>query len=192
MSSLRLRYLPNLPPLIQKQALALLFRFTAAAFQSDMVRLSGLSREQCLREYARFTTERAEQALRSGADLTALRERLYRNAYRLGRAAGWLLGVRTVEDVMALGRRLYGVLDIEFDGTGSGEITISRCYFSDFYSPEVCRLMSAMDRGLLAGAAGTGDLVFLQRLTEGQTCCRARFTPAASPPLIGLREEATR
>jgi hypothetical protein len=181
MDSLLLRFLDNMPPIVKRQALVQLFRSTAAAFQCDMVWLSGLSREQCLLEYARFTADRAEEALRSGGDLSELQERLYRNAYRLGRTPGWLLGVRRVEDVMALGRLLYGILDIEFYGSGSGEITISRCYFSSFYSPEVCRVMSAMDRGLLAGLAGAGDLVFIQRITEGQPCCRGRFTLAASP-----------
>ena len=44
--------------------------------------------------------------------------------------------VRSVDDVMTLGRFLYGILDIDFDGSssdsGDGEITIGRCYFSDF------------------------------------------------------------
>ena len=175
------RLLARTPESAKRQALAQLFRSTAAAFQCDMPRLSGLSREQCLLEYARFTADRAEEALRRGGDLSELEERLYRNAYRLGRMPGWLLRVQGVDDVMALGRFLYGILDIEFQGSGSGEIDISRCYFSSFYSPEVCRVMSAMDRGLLAGLAGAGDLVFNQRITEGQPCCRGRFTLAASP-----------
>lgn len=192
MGSLLLRLLANMPPMVRRQALAQLFRSTAAAFQCDRVQLSGLSREQCLREYARFTAERAEEALRSGGDLSELRGRLYRNAYRLGRVPGWLLGVRSVDDVMALGRLLYGLLDIEFHGSGSGEITIRRCYFSSFYSPEVCQVMSAMDRGLLAGLAGAGDLVFTQRITEGQPCCRGHFTLAAHPSSARLRQEQTR
>jgi hypothetical protein len=144
-----------------------------------MPRLSGLSREQCLQEYARFTAEGAEEALRRGSELAELQERLYRNAYRLGQTPGWLLCVQSVEDVMTLGSFLYGLLDIEFQGNSDGEITISRCYFSSFYSPEVCQVMSAMDRGLLAGMAGGGELVFSQRITDGQACCRAHFTPAA-------------
>ena len=181
MGSLLPRLLSRTPSIVKRQALVQLFRATAAAFQADMPRLSGLSREQCLLEYARFTADRAEQALRGGAGLSELQERLYRNAYRLGRTPGWLLRVHSVDDVMALGRLLYGILDIEFQGSGSGEITIDRCYFSRFYSPQVCQVMSAMDRGLLAGLAGTGDLVFTQRITEGRPCCRAHFTLAGSP-----------
>ncbi len=180
MNSPLFRLLGNLPPFARRQALVLLFRATAAAFQCDMPRISGLTREQSLRVYARFTTRMAEQVLASGEDLSALRERLYRNAYRLGRVPGWLLGIHTVEQVMALARILYSILDIEFYGSGNGEITISHCYFSSIYSPEVCRLMSAMDHGLLAGLSGTGQLVFTQRITEGQACCRGCFSLSVS------------
>ena len=192
MSPLLSRLLTHTPPIVKRQALVQLFRATAAAFQADMPRLSGLSQEQCLLAYARFTANQADEALRQGGDLSELQERLYRNAYRLGRTPGWLLRVRSVDDVMALGRFLYDILDIDFEGSRSGEITISRCYFSSFYSPEVCRVMSAMDRGLLAGLAGGGDLAFSQRITEGHACCRARFTLASNPALAGPWEEQTR
>jgi hypothetical protein len=196
MSPLLSRLLTHTPAVVKRQALEQLFRATAAAFQADMPRLSGLSREQCLLAYARFTANQAEEALRQGGDLSELQKRLYRNAYRLGRTPGWLLRVRSVDDVMALGRFLYDVLDIDFHGgdggSGSGEITISRCYFSSFYSPEVCQVMSAMDRGLLAGLAGGGELVFSQRITEGHACCRAGFTLAGAPSSARPWQEQTR
>jgi hypothetical protein len=189
MSPLLSRLLTHTPAIVKRQALVQLFRATAAAFQVDMPRLSGLSREQCLLAYARFTANQAGEALRQGGDLSELQERLYRNAYRLGRTPGWLLRVRSVDDVMALGRSLYDVLDIDFEGSGDGEITIGRCYFSSFYSPEACQVMSAMDRGLLAGLAGGGELVFVERITEGQPCCRARFALAGSPSSARLGQE---
>lgn len=172
-------WLPKLlnrtPAFVRRLALLQLFRATAAAYQCDMPRLRGLSHAQRLLAYARFTADRAEEALHKGDDLPGLEARLYRNAYRLGRLPGRLLRVRQVDDAMTLGRFLYGLLDIDFAGSDAGEITIGRCYFSSFYSPEVCRVMSAMDRGLLAGLAGGGDLAFSQRITEGHLCCRARF-----------------
>jgi hypothetical protein len=190
MNLLLSRLLTHQPALVKRQALVQLFRATAAAFQADMPRLSGLSREQCLLAYARFTAERADEALRQGDDLPGVQARLYENAYRLGRLPGRLLRVQGVGDTMVLGRFLYGILDIDFDGSSSdGEITIGRCYFSDFYSPEVCRVMSAMDRGLLAGLAGGGELAFSQRITEGHTCCRARFTLASKPAIVSSWEE---
>jgi len=154
-----------------------------------MPRLRGLSRGQCLLAYARFTAEQADEALRRGEDLPALQARLYENAYRLGRTSGVVLRARTVADVMALGRFLYGILDIDFIGNDNGEITIGRCYFSDFYSPGVCQVMSAMDRGLLAGLAGGGELAFSQRITEGHAGCRARFALAGNPALVPSWEE---
>jgi hypothetical protein len=186
------RLLSHTPAIVKRQALVQLFRATAAAFQADMPRLSGLSREQCLLAYARFTAERAGEVLRQGGDLSELQERLYRNAYQLGRMLGRLLGVGNVDDVMTLSRFLYDILDTDFVGKGGGEITIGRCYFSTFYSPEVCEVMSAMDRGLLAGLAGGGELVFSQRITEGQFCCRARFALAGSPSSARPGQEQTR
>jgi hypothetical protein len=192
MSPLLARLLTHTPVIVRRQALVQLFRATAAAFQADMPRLSGLSREQCLLAYARFTAEQAEAALRQGDDLPGLQARLYENAYRLGRLPGRLLRVQGVDDTMTLGRFLYGILDIDFEGNANGEIMIDRCYFSNCYSPEVCRLMSAMDRGLLAGLAGGGDLAFSQRITEGHACCRARFTMAGNSASALSQEEQIR
>jgi hypothetical protein len=186
------RLLAHTLPIVRKQALERLFGATAAAFACDVPRLEGLSREQCLLAYARFTADRADDALSRGDDLLALQERLYRNAYRLGRTPGRLLRAHTVGDVMALGRLFYGLLDIEFHGSGCGEVTISRCYFCGYYSPQVCKVMSAMDRGLLAGLAGTGELIFTQRITEGQPCCRGRFTLTAGGPVARLVGEQSR
>ena len=130
MSVLLAQLLSHTPVIVGRQALVQLFRATAAAFQADMPRLSGLSREQCLQAYARFTAEQAEAALRQGDDLPGLQARLYENAYRLGRLPGRLLRVQGVDDTMTLGRFLYGILDIDFEGSANGEIMIDRCYFS--------------------------------------------------------------
>jgi hypothetical protein len=189
MSPLLARLLSHTPAIVKRHGLVQLFQATAAAFQCDMPRLSRLSREQCLLAYARFTAERAEEALREGDDLPGLQSRLYQNAYRLGRLPGRLLRVQGVDDTMTLGRFLYGILDVDFEGGADGEITIGRCYFSSFYSPEVCQVMSAMDRGLLAGLAGGGDLAFSGRITEGHACCRARFALAGNPAVVPSWEE---
>ena len=142
--------------------------------------LGGLSSDERLSVFASFTRDQVAGA-HSGAslpgrDLEAVQQRLYDNAYRLGRRTGRLLGVRGVSDTMAVGRILYRILDIEFQGDAQGDVLISRCYFSGFYSGRVCQVMSAMDWGLLAGLAGSGQLIFSSRITEGQPCCRARFT----------------
>lgn len=176
MNALVRRLLPHTPAVVKGQALVQLFGATAAAFQARVPPLSGRSREQCLRAYAQFTADQAENWLARKRDLSVLQERLYENAYGLGRLPGRLLRVHTVGDVMVLGRFLYSILDIDFAGIDSGEICIASCYFSKFYTPQVCQLMSAMDRGLLAGLAGGGELAFGERITEGRPCCHAHFT----------------
>lgn len=164
------------PEVVRREALAQLLEAAAEAFRCDAPPLSGLPSEERLRRFAVFTGGHVEALLRDGRDLSEVRQRLYDNAYRLGRRTGRLLGVRGVRDTMAIGRVLYRILDIEFEGDGRGDVLISRCYFSDFYSGPVCRVMSAMDWGLLAGLAGGGQLVFSSRITQEQPCCRAHFT----------------
>lgn len=63
-----------------------------------------------------------------------------------------------------------------WDGTCPGTVTVRRCYFSRFYAPNMCRVMSAMDRGIFAGLFGGGELTFKSRITEGLPCCRAEFS----------------
>src|SRR4029450_2296143 len=87
------------------------------------------------------------------------------------------LRLRTTEDAMGAARVAYGLLDIDLHGTRHGEITVRRCAFSDVYSAEVCRLVSALDAGLLAGLSGGDRLEFSQRITEGAPTCLARLRP---------------
>ena len=165
-----------MPEFAKQWALAQLFAAAAAAFGSDVPQLRGLSSSERLQRFAGFTRDHVEELLRDRADLEAVQTQLYRSSWILGRRCGRLVGVRGMEDTMAIGRLLYRILDIEFHGDSEGEVRISRCHFSHFYSPEVCQVMSAMDWGILAGLSNGGELLFTSRITAGQTCCRARFT----------------
>jgi hypothetical protein len=165
-----------MPDYIKKRALTQLFESTAAAFEAEVPPLAGLDSEECLARYARFAQAQAEQRLRDGREVEAVGQRLYRNAVEMGRRQSKWLRPGTVQDVMDIGRVLYRILDIDLQGDARGEVVINRCYFSRFYSAEVCRLMSAMDRGLFAGLSNGGELTFSSRITEGQPCCRAHFS----------------
>ncbi len=164
------------PPWVKKRALSQLLAFTAAAFQCQPPATRGLSLAERLRQYALFTRDQVEAHIQGERDLGALQERLYWCAYQMGRRHGKMLQVQSAGEVMALGRVLYRLLDIDFRGSAQGEVAITHCYFSRYYSAQVCGIMSAMDRGLVAGLSGGGRLVFSSRITEGQPCCRARFT----------------
>ena len=90
------------------------------------------------------------------------------------------LGVRSPGEAMAAARILYQGLGVDFRGSADGQIVIRRCSFAAVYTPRVCALVSALDRGLLAGLAGGGELRFAQRLTEGACCCRAYLEGASA------------
>ena len=178
------------PRRAQRQALEELFSRTAAAFGSPVPPPRGGAAAR-LTEYARFTSERAEQALDrcegggpSGggaaaagapASLAALERRLYRAARGLGGRFRLQLGVRSPGEALAAARLIYRGLGVDFRGSADGQIVIRRCAFAAVYTPRVCALVSALDRGLMAGLAGGGELSFSQRLTEGACCCRAHF-----------------
>jgi hypothetical protein len=163
------------PPPPRRAALRALFATTAAGFGRPVPPLDGLDADALLRRYALFTSEQAEAALRDGRDLPALQDRLERGTRALGARLRTGLHLRTTEDAMAVDRVAYGLLDIDFRGTGHGEITVRRCPFSEVYSAEVCRLISALDAGLLAGLSGGDRLEFTQRITTGVPCCLARL-----------------
>jgi hypothetical protein len=174
--SLLLEILPhNLPAFIRKEILAALFEATADAFECPAPAHDHLSYDECLRTYALFTREQAEKALQAGRDIPVLKAQLYQNAYRLGGKLRKWFAVDRMEEVMEFGQILYRAIGVEVQGEPQGDVTVKRCYFSQFYSWPVCDLISALDDGVFSGLSGGGRLAFSQRLTEGRECCRARL-----------------
>ncbi len=190
------------PEAVKKRRLRQLFRLTADAFQTRAPDTSCLSFDRALLQYALFTREEAEKAIqrdqglpaigqdhcppesrrdqglpesRQDRGLSAIRERLYQNAYQLGMELRKALRVKAPQQVVPSLKLIYRMLGIELSGHFPGEVLITRCFFSRFYSNEVCQVISALDAGLAAGLSGGGSLAFDQRITEGKDCCRARF-----------------
>jgi hypothetical protein len=166
----------TMPTFVKKRALHDLLVATAAAFGCPVPPHQGLSYHACLRLYARFTQSQVEAVIGDGRDLATVERRLYENALRLGEKYARLLHIRNQAEMMVIGRLLYAMLEIDFQSNAQGEVVMRRCYFSQFYSGRICRVMSAMDRGLFAGLSHGGQLRFAARITEGSPCCLARFT----------------
>lgn len=162
------------PPFIQKSRLNELFRATADAFQCETPQSNGYSLNQCLTIYALFTAEKAEESIRKGKENEA-KERLNYGARRIGKNIREQLNVRTLEEVMQACKVIYKALKIEFRGNARGQIYVPNCFFSSFYSRDVCRIISSLDEGLLAGLSGGLKLDFSQRITEGNKCCKAQL-----------------
>ncbi len=162
-----------LPSFIRKKKLKELFELTAEAFQSEPPSIRGLKFEESLIRYARFSAEKAEEALKQPEGIIPLKARLYQNAFRMGETLRKSLGIRTRSDVILASGILYRILKIECTVDLSGEVTIKRCFFSRYYTPQVCEILSSLDEGVLAGLSGGGKLIFRDRITEGKPCCRA-------------------
>ncbi len=167
------------PRPVRRRKLEMLFQATADAFKTARPSTGGLSFDECLRRFARFTREQADNAIRQGGE-SEVQSRLFENAYRIGRQLGTDFKVNSAE-VMRMGALVYKMLGIDFHGEPGGNIVIKRCFFSSYYSSQVCRLISSLDEGLLVGLAGGGRLSFSQRITEGNACCLAHLQVDGRP-----------
>jgi hypothetical protein len=74
-----------------------------------------------------------------------------------------------------MSRTLYGILGIDFKGNPQGDVVIRRCFFSRFYSPQICEVISSLDEGVAFGLSAGGTFSFNQRITDGKTCCTAQI-----------------
>ena len=150
---------------------------TASAFGADIPRLAGLSYDECLAGYARFTNNVVEKSIDNLHNLGIARQQLCHQAYDLGNALRKRFDVSSTRDVMAACRIIYRCIGIDFKGTDKGEITIRKCFFSNYYSDQACGIISCLDKGLVGGLSQGGKLSFVQRITEGMDCCKAEFIP---------------
>ena len=156
--------------LFRRIELQQLMDLTARAFRKPGKRVWTLPPDKGLEVYAGYTAGH----LREGVDAELLR-RMNLEAYRVGKRLRRIFRIRTQEQAESLIFSLYKNIGIDMSGSIPGDIYVSRCYFCRHYTPEVCLAASALDEGIISGLAGKGALSFSQRLTDGCSCCRARF-----------------
>jgi hypothetical protein len=146
-----------------------------------------------LDRYAAFTRGQAESVMRDRTRAAEAPRRLFNNAFSLGSRLRALLGVRRMQEAMDVARTLYRLIGVDFSGAAAGAVaargalrekgtgcatgatacfTVSRCFFSAHYPPAVCRLISSLDAGLLAGLTDGGKMKFTERITEGSAACK--------------------
>lgn len=164
------------PESVRRRALAELFQATAGAFGVCAPDLVGMSADQMLELFAAFTAEHSTAVLHNGIASPLISRRLYDAAHAIGAGLRHDLEITSTADAMAAARAVYRMLRIDFRGSAEGEVRVPRCFFSRFYSAQVCQLVSALDQGLLAGLTGGDRLEFRQRITEGAPCCLATLT----------------
>jgi hypothetical protein len=163
-----------IPSFVKKRRLRELFDVTAGAFQCQAPGLEGIGFDECLRRYALFTRDKAEEFINRGNDIE-IKLRLYNGAYGLAQRLRRNFHIDSAEDVMKMAKIVYRILKIDFESNLQGDVLIQRCYFSAYYSRDVCRTISSIDEGFLEGLSG-GTFRFSQRMTEGKECCLAHLS----------------
>ena len=163
-------------PLMRHQEVERLFALTAEAFGSPVPQPLAHTAKGRLLEYAQFTRHQSEKALESGVDTQPLEIRLYAAAHSLGLEYRRRLDLRNFREAISTVHLVYKALGIGFRVTLDGDVEISHCAFAKVYTPKICALVSALDRGLVAGITGGATLKFTRRITEGATSCRATIT----------------
>ena len=161
------RWERHTPEIVRRIQLQILMNVTAKAFQAPPKRLWTRTWRKGLREYAEYTLDCSRR-------MDADSERLYALSYALGDKLRRATGFTEASDLRRLVFWLYRGIGIAMSGELPGEIAVSNCFFSEYYVPPVCALMSNMDSGIVGGVMGGCRLVFSQRITEGKLCCRAR------------------
>lgn len=164
-----------IPSFMKKKKLEQLFDIVADAFGKSPPPLKKLSYRESLKAFALYTSQEAEKRIQAGQNMEGIKKRLFKNACILGQKLREDFGIRSPREVMEMSTILYQILGIDFKGDASGEVTIKKCFFSDYYSPQVCQIISSLDEGVAAGLSGGGKLSFSGRITEGKDCCEARL-----------------
>lgn len=151
--------------LFRRMQIRILMNITAEAFSINKSELRKIRGGDELENYARFTLLCMEKG-------RVECEKIYERAYAAGRRIRNVTGIYSRRDVNRLIFLLYSNIGINMFGNVDDEIVVCPCYFSRFYTPYQCRIMSYVDSGIISGIAGGGKLEFSQRITEGCSCCR--------------------
>lgn len=156
--------------LFRRIEIQLLMNLTARALGHHARRTWMLSNDEALRTYAEFT----RNILQDGTDEKTLLQMRHK-AYKAGKMLRWVMHLTKQDDVERVTIALYRNIGIELEGHLPGKLCFGHCYFSQYYTPQICLAASALDEGIMRGLSGSGQLTFHQRITEGNHCCLATF-----------------
>ena len=171
----------GLPPFVRRRGIRRLFRITAEAFAAPLPPRLSPGTDRLLEEYATFTRDETGRLASRPADVEGVREGLRTRAKALGADLGRAFGVKTRRDGERLLSIVYQAIGIDLSAEG-GAVTVGRCGFAPFYDEETCRMISALDEGLMAGILGEGRLEFAERLTAGRGRCAGTFRSREDRP----------
>lgn len=149
--------------------LQLLMIITAKGLRVPAINILTHSNTEALRCYAEFTRNNLSDDVS-----TEVLQRMNTMAYRTGRLLRVLFLVRTQEAARQLVVKLYRNIGISMSFQSEDLIYFNSCYFSHFYTPNICMAASSLDDGFIRGITGCGRLSFKQRITENCEYCIAQ------------------
>lgn len=174
--SLKLKLLKlHIPGFIQTKEFIRLFQRTADVFGGDVPNIKKMRLQQIREQFARYTAQAADSLVCSRADTKDVQRRLYDAAFQLGAGLKERFKIKKRKDALALLPVIYRILGIDLK-IDDKKFIVKNCFFSRYYSEEICRIISALDMGLLAGLTSGGRLEFTQRITGGRPCCVAEIS----------------
>ena len=104
------------------------------------------------------------------------RKELFKAGYIMGCDVKNRLKVKNVKDAIIAAHIIYHVLGINFTLEEKGKdmiLRIKSCELSALYTAETCKIMSAVDEGVLKGLCDKMSMNFMTRITEGAEECTA-------------------
>jgi hypothetical protein len=165
-----------IPQSIRRWKFRQLAEATAKAFGVEPPDLRGLSFDGALQSYAIFTRNEALRSNVHSDRRSFIKSRLFECGRQMGAELRQMLRVRTRQDVVDAARILYRLLGIDFRGEEGDGFSIKQCSFSKFYTDDVCKIVSSLDEGLIAGLSDGAELRFSNMMTEGQDMCSGSIT----------------
>ncbi|MCD7855359.1 MAG: hypothetical protein LUG66_07065 [Clostridiales bacterium] len=154
----------------------ILMRKTAEVFGVRPPKTCRASGEEKLKLYARFTASEVMRLIQSGYDINHVQQKLFNMAYNLGSSLRQRLKPKSKQECFSVIKLLYKNIGIVINEESLGKFCIEECFFSAYYTPETCAVISAADKGIFAGIYNGKRLSFSRRITEGYNECLANLT----------------
>ena len=107
------------------------------------------------------------------------RKALYKVGLKLGNEARIQLNINdSLSDLTSAARILYQVLGIKFSITQKDKkifLTIKKCALAEYYTLETCKIISAVDEGVIQGLNPNYNMNFTEWMTGDSCECQANI-----------------
>lgn len=105
------------------------------------------------------------------------RKALFKVGLKLGNETRERLNINdNLSDLLNAAHILYRVLGIEFHIIEEDKeifLIVEKCALAEYYTLETCKIISAVDEGVIHGLNQNFNMIFTEWITEGHNECRA-------------------